>query len=130
MDHIDMHLTSATQNLKFSAAIRASLALGKAHLNKYYDATDHSEVYRIAMSKWSPLIIQFDYRLVEQSYTRATNYNISAMPTGTTHGSRLQLRSSMMNLCELMQTSPSWMRSWLITQKMYVPHIFSTTHKY
>ena len=33
MDHIDAHLATAGQNLKFSLAIRASLALGKAHLN-------------------------------------------------------------------------------------------------
>jgi hypothetical protein len=53
MDHIDAHLASASQNRKYSPAIRASLALGKAHLNKYYDMTDQSEVYRIAMSEYS-----------------------------------------------------------------------------
>jgi hypothetical protein len=51
MDHIDAHLATASQSSKYSPAIRASLALGKAHLNKYYNMTDHSEVYRIAMSK-------------------------------------------------------------------------------
>ena len=45
MDHIDAHLANASQNMKYSPAIHASLALGKAHLNKYYDMTDHSEVY-------------------------------------------------------------------------------------
>jgi hypothetical protein len=51
MDHIDAHLATASQNLKYSHAIRTSLALGKVHLNKYYDMTDQTEVYRIAMSK-------------------------------------------------------------------------------
>ena len=51
MDHIDAHLATASQNMKYSPAIRASLALGKTHLNKYYNMTDHSEVYRIAMSE-------------------------------------------------------------------------------
>lgn len=51
MDHIDAHLATASQDLKYSAAIRASVALGKTHLNKYYDMTDSSEVYRIAMSE-------------------------------------------------------------------------------
>jgi len=51
MDHIDTHLATASKNLKYSPAIRAALALGKSHLNKYYNMTDHSEVYRIAMSK-------------------------------------------------------------------------------
>ena len=53
MDHIDAHLATVSQDLKFSPAIRASVALGKAHLNKYYNMTDHSEIYRIAMSKSS-----------------------------------------------------------------------------
>jgi hypothetical protein len=55
MDHIDSHLTTASQDLEYSPAIRASLALGKAHLNKYYNMTDDSEIYRIAMSKYSIL---------------------------------------------------------------------------
>jgi hypothetical protein len=46
---------TAIRNSKYSPAIRASLALGKAHLNKYYNMSDHSEVYRIAMSKCSTL---------------------------------------------------------------------------
>jgi hypothetical protein len=53
MDHIDAHLATVSQDLKFSPAIGASVALGKAHLNKYYNMMDHSEVYRIAMSKSS-----------------------------------------------------------------------------
>ncbi len=51
MDHIDAHLAMASQDLKYLPAIRASLALGKSHLNKYYNMTDHLEVYQIAMSK-------------------------------------------------------------------------------
>ncbi len=51
MDHIDTHLATASQSSKYSPAICASLTLGKAHLNKYYDMTDQSEVYHIAISK-------------------------------------------------------------------------------
>jgi len=51
MDHIDEYLATASQNVKYSEAIRAALALGKQTLNRYYDKTDHSEVYRIAMGK-------------------------------------------------------------------------------
>jgi len=54
MDHIDTHLATAGQNVNYSPAIHTSLALGKAHLNKYYNMTNHSEVYRIAMSECSP----------------------------------------------------------------------------
>jgi len=45
MDHIYTHLATASQDLKYLPAIHASLVLGKAHLNKYYNMTDHSEVY-------------------------------------------------------------------------------------
>ena len=51
MDHIDEYLAMACQNIKYSKAIRAALALGKQTLNRYYDKTDHSDVYRIAMGK-------------------------------------------------------------------------------
>ena len=67
MDHIDTHLATASQDLKYSLAIRASLALGKTHLNKYYDMTNHSEVYQIAMSEF--LGIQFVYYIY--------NYNVA-----------------------------------------------------
>jgi hypothetical protein len=50
MDHIDKILASASDNpYKFSPAIRAALAIGKNVMNKYYNKTDHSEVYRTAM---------------------------------------------------------------------------------
>ena len=43
MDHIDKHLATAAIDRKHP------LAIGKRTLNRYYDKTDHSEVYRIAM---------------------------------------------------------------------------------
>jgi len=50
MDHIDKILaTSSESPYKFSLAIRAALAVGKNAINRYYNKTDHSEVYRIAM---------------------------------------------------------------------------------
>lgn len=50
MDHIDKVLaTSSDSPYKFSVAIRVALAIGKKVMNKYYNKTDHSEVYRIAM---------------------------------------------------------------------------------
>ena len=49
MDHIEEYLATACQNIKLSKAIRAALALGKETLNRYYNKTDHSDVYRIAM---------------------------------------------------------------------------------
>jgi hypothetical protein len=51
MDYIDKHLASGAVNAKYLPSIRASMLLGKQLLNKYYNMTDHSEVYRIAMGK-------------------------------------------------------------------------------
>jgi hypothetical protein len=53
MDHIDKVLTTSLNNTcQFSLPICVALAVGKNAMNKYYSKTDHSEVYRIAMSKF------------------------------------------------------------------------------
>jgi hypothetical protein len=50
MDHIDEHLATAALNADYPMAIKAALAIGKTTLNRYYNKTDHSEIFRIAMS--------------------------------------------------------------------------------
>ncbi|KIJ96457.1 hypothetical protein K443DRAFT_76968, partial [Laccaria amethystina LaAM-08-1] len=47
MDHLDSHLINAVSNLKYSITMKAALSIGKKTLNRYYDKTDHSEVFRI-----------------------------------------------------------------------------------
>lgn len=49
MDHIDEKLATAAIDDDYPPAIQAALAIGKKTLNRYYDKTDHSEVFRIAM---------------------------------------------------------------------------------
>jgi hypothetical protein len=49
MDHIDAHLASAAFENSYPLAIKAALAIGKKTLNRYYNKTDHSEGFRIAM---------------------------------------------------------------------------------
>jgi hypothetical protein len=49
MDSIDETLTTNSLNAKYSPAIRAALGIAKKTLNRYYNATDQSDVYRIAM---------------------------------------------------------------------------------
>jgi hypothetical protein len=49
MDLIDEKLTLYSRNKKYSPAIRAAVRLAKETLNRYYELTDCSEVYRIAM---------------------------------------------------------------------------------
>jgi len=49
MDHIDKELATKSVDPSYDPAIRAALTMAKKTLNRYYDCTDHSEVYRIAM---------------------------------------------------------------------------------
>jgi hypothetical protein len=49
MDHIDETLTNHSLNRDYELSIRAALGIAKKTLNRYYNATDQSEVYRIAM---------------------------------------------------------------------------------
>ena len=53
MDLIDEKLTTYSLNCKYSPAIHAAIGLAKRTLNRYYQLTDSSEVYRIAMGKCS-----------------------------------------------------------------------------
>jgi hypothetical protein len=54
MDAIDEILTTQSlDNVHLDPAIRAALTLAKKTLNKYYNLTDDSEVFRIAMSPCS-----------------------------------------------------------------------------
>jgi hypothetical protein len=52
MDHIDEHLAMAATNCIYPLAIKAAIAIGKKTLNRYYNQTDHSEIYRIAMGTY------------------------------------------------------------------------------
>lgn len=50
MDLIDQQLaTKHQQTAKYDYAIRTAMGLAKCTLNKYYELTDASEAYRIAM---------------------------------------------------------------------------------
>lgn len=50
MDRIDAQLSTDILDPKYRPSVRVAVALGKKTLNKYYDWTDHSELYRISMS--------------------------------------------------------------------------------
>jgi hypothetical protein len=56
MDRIDEHLATAADDPQYSVALRSALAMGKRILNKYYNKTDYSEIYRIAMGELHPLL--------------------------------------------------------------------------
>ena len=45
MNHIDKHLATSTTDDNYQLALKATLAISKKTLNRYYEKTDHSEVY-------------------------------------------------------------------------------------
>lgn len=49
MDVLDESLTTDSLKREFSPSLKAAIGLGKKVVNKYYNLTDTSEVYRIAM---------------------------------------------------------------------------------
>jgi hypothetical protein len=51
MDHIDEMLATQSRDSHFEPSIRVALSIAKKTLNSYYDKTDHSETYQIAMSE-------------------------------------------------------------------------------
>ena len=61
MDHIDETLTNNSLDLKFEPSIHAALGIAKKTLNRYYDATDQSEVYRIAMGVFSLILFSHSH---------------------------------------------------------------------
>lgn len=88
MDHIDEHLATAALNPDYPVAIKAALAVGKMTLNRYYNKTDHSEVYRIAMGTVISLIqILTHINFISQSYTLDTSWITSKKRNGSNLGS-------------------------------------------
>ena len=50
MDHNDKFLTTSSDGShRFSIAVHAALAIGQKAMNRYYNRTDHSDIYQIAM---------------------------------------------------------------------------------
>ena len=57
MDCIDEVLATSAVDCQYSVSIQAALAMGKKTLNRYYSKTNHSEVYRIAMSEYINILL-------------------------------------------------------------------------
>ena len=92
MDNIDETLINNSLDPEFEPSIHAVLGIAKKTLNKYYNATDQSEVYRIAMGMCFPsayiIITCTDMPPSFQSYILATNFNTSNVLVGSQIGSR------------------------------------------
>jgi hypothetical protein len=59
MDHIDKYLATTIRDFSVSVGLRGALALGKRTLNRYYNLTDSSDIYRIAMGAFVYFVIYF-----------------------------------------------------------------------
>lgn len=100
MDYIDEYLSTASEDMSLAPAICAAVGYGKVLLNKYYDKTDHSELYRIAMSK--PFLLFFVFRCGHsdwylQFYILATSLVTSRRPDGRLAGSTRRSGSCVRN---------------------------------
>ena len=49
MDIIDKELSKHALNDAYAPSVRAAASLGKRTLNRYYNKTDDTKIYRIAM---------------------------------------------------------------------------------
>lgn len=113
MDHIDQHLATAASGNKYNPAIKATLTMGKRTTNRYYDWTDHSEVYRIAMS-----IYLFSHSFIplltshSQFYTCVISLIISRGPDGMPRGLIQPRKSFAMNLTESIVFEILLLRLW------------------
>jgi hypothetical protein len=106
MDHIDEHLATAALSPNYPLAIKVALAIGKTTLNRYYNKTDHSEVFWIAMGMIS-LTIELTplTTFLSQFYTLNTSWT-TLKELG---GKNFELRA-LRNLCIL--SSSSCISTW------------------
>ena len=93
MDIINEKLTTDSLNhSKLEASIRTALGLLKKILNRYYNLTDSSEVYRITMGTYFLYLLCLNTLIyvITQCYTLNTSSNILKMLAGRMSGSKLQ----------------------------------------
>lgn len=76
MDHIDQALATNALDQRFKPSIRAALSIGKRTLNKYYNKTDDTEVYRIAMGVYIIILYSYLSNLTFQSFTSPSQTEI------------------------------------------------------
>ena len=134
IDHINDYLARACGNIEFSKAFHATLDIGKQTLNCYYNKTDHSEVYRIAMGRSSPSFQHSSYLFPSnfQSSTLIINYNTLKKSDGRKPGSTHLTTSSAPNLTKLMLLWMSRLKlqplNTLRLLRLHLPYVFFNLH--
>jgi len=121
MDHIDKVLMSGPDSpYKFSIIIRAALAIGKQTMNQYYNKTDHSEVYCIAMGKvplfefscqcLPTILLQFSTPVTSLNISRPRNGKMSgSMPHATSFVKNSTVHTRLLPLGQETQVLLAWM---------------------
>jgi hypothetical protein len=105
MDYLDQQLTTSALNTRYSKSIKAAITLGKKTLNRYYDLSDHSEIYCIAMGKSICLSLHSLMLLfLSQCCIHAISLTTSRELAGKMTGSQWHERSFTTSLSDLMQT--------------------------
>jgi hypothetical protein len=123
MDHIDTKLATDASNDKYPLSIQAALAMGKKTLNRYYNKTDHSEIFRIAMGMPPFIVLNFNKLLTNSQFsTLVTNCNILKMSVGRRIGSRL--RKILCELSLIVNMRQSRVLSLCQHLERYVPLFF------
>ena len=56
MDYIDERLATEAMNTSLDPAIHVAIGYAKCTINHYYDKSDESAAYRVAMSKYQYLL--------------------------------------------------------------------------
>lgn len=120
MDVIDERLTSDSLNcLKYDASIHTSLGLTKKTLNQYYNMTDWSEVYHIAMGAYSVHFhILINSSMLQQSYIHNTSCYILRPLSGRMIGLMLLNVSFVLSLNVLILIAGCILAMKSLLQKM------------
>jgi hypothetical protein len=103
MDHLDQHLATASLNRNYVPAVRVALAIGKAKLNRYYNLTDSSEVYRITMGKYMHPSCSTILLIVFQFCILGISSSTSKTRSGNLPGSKLRETSFVPNMIARMR---------------------------
>ena len=126
MDWIDKHLASSSLDPVYLPSIKASMLIRKRLLNKYYNFTDHSEVYRIAMGMFIHTKPSEVIDLALQSSTPSASLSISDLRDGKKTGSTQHARLLRPNLTEPIaiftatRTRRVVHRCWYVTDALFL----------
>lgn len=124
MNHINKVLVTSSDRSQYSLSICVALIISKNAINQYYNKTDYSEIYCIAMSM-SHFFHVFTTSYFKEFSTLVTSWPTSRHKVGKKHGLTLLTRLFMMSMfthihqCILMVAM-----TVMMTTSLWVPWIW------